>query len=79
MQFVFTQNVTLSAQIVIHFLIKPKVKFNFCEAMLFPYTYLDYLSNIYDQKKQPILQCVVYMRFWNEHVDDFVLVFYDKW
>jgi hypothetical protein len=41
----------LPAQIVIHFLIKPKAEFNVCEAMLFPYNYLDYLSEIYDHMR----------------------------
>jgi hypothetical protein len=66
MQSVFTQNVTLPAQIVNHFLIKPKVKFNFCEAMLFLYNYFDYLSKINDhirnvtKKATTLLVCCLY-------------------
>jgi hypothetical protein len=45
------KNVTLPAKTVSHFIIKPKVKFNFCEAMLFLYNYLEYLSKIYNHKR----------------------------
>jgi hypothetical protein len=45
------QNVTLPAKIVSHFVIKPKVKFNFCEAMLFLCNYLVCLSKIYNHMR----------------------------
>ena len=42
----FTQNATLPAKTVNDFLIKPKFKFNFCEAMFLLCNYLVYMLGI---------------------------------
>jgi len=83
---VFTQKVTLPAKIVNHFLIKPKLKFKFCEAMFFVYNYLDYLSKINNHKRNVPKKSnessggIVYaMHLWNEHEGGCVLVFHEKY